>query len=105
MGSGRRWEGLRANNDGVLPSLPGLPTTQSSVEHSDQGGAGDSQKLPVSEELSAICRRAGSSFNLDSDTFAAWLKEQGDPDWLYPDAVMAWARVIGRYGYPETSRD
>lgn len=63
---------------------------------------GLSTSEPSDEGLIEICQTACQGTEIDPRALCDWLIEQGDPGWLYPQAVAAWVRFIAKYGYPET---
>lgn len=56
---------------------------------------------PSTQDLIEICQTACQGTEIDPRALCEWLIEQGDPGWLYPQAVAAWVRLIAKYGYPE----
>lgn len=63
---------------------------------------GNFQDAPESSGMTFKDSVESSNGDFNPLNLVGRLKEQEDLGPLYPDAVMAWASVVGRYGYPET---
>ena len=87
------------------PTKGGFVSFVSSFEQPKNQKNGANGSNAGIQSLTEICQTACQGTQIEPGELRDWLLRQDDPDWLYPQALAAWARLIAKYGYPESSID